>query len=197
MQGGFYTEAELAEIGFKSFGENVRISRKASIYNPSAISLGSHVRIDDFCILSGGKYIETGSFVHIGAYSALFGGGGILLEDFAGMSPRCTLHSESDDFLGFSLTGPTIPMKYKPRFKCAPIILRRHSGLGTGAMILPGVEMAEGSGANPLSLVLKDCEAWSLYSGNPAEKISRRSKKVLVQEKKLMADIEAGTAWDE
>lgn len=197
MQGGFYSEAELAEIGFKSFGENVKISRKASIYNPSAISLGSHVRIDDFCILSGGKYIEIGSFVHIGAYSALFGGGGILIEDFSGMSPRCTLYSESDDFSGISLLGPMIPMKYKPRFKCAPIIIRRHAGLGTGSSILPGVELAEGSGPVMNSMVVKDTEAWSVYAGNPAEKISRRSKKILEQEKKFLADIEAGTAWDE
>lgn len=196
MQGGFYSEAELAEIGFKSFGENVLVSRKASIYNPSVISLGSHVRIDDFCILSGGKYIEIGSFVHIGAYSALYGGGGILLEDFSGMSPRCTLYSECDDFSGISLLGPTIPMKYKPRFKCAPIIIRRHAGLGTGSIILPGVELAEGSGPITHSLVVKDTEAWSVYAGNPAEKVMRRSKKMLEQEKKFLADIEAGTAWD-
>ncbi|MEC2449247.1 acyltransferase, partial [Bacillus cereus] len=49
----FYSQEELSEIGFLSVGENVLISKKTSIYNPGAISVGNNVRIDDFCILSG------------------------------------------------------------------------------------------------------------------------------------------------
>ena len=49
----FYTENELKQIGFKRIGENVLISRKASIYQPELIEIGNNVRIDDFCILSG------------------------------------------------------------------------------------------------------------------------------------------------
>ncbi len=197
MQGGFYSLEELKAFGFKALGENVKISRKASIYKPEVISLGSHVRIDDFCILSGGKYIDIGNFVHIGAYSALFGGGGILLEDFSGMSPRCTLHSESDDFLGFSLIGPTIPMKYKPRFKSAPIIFRRHSGIGSGSTVMPGVELGEGGGGGAHTLIMHDTEPWTLYSGNPAKRLMRRSRKVLKLEQKFLDDVANGTAWEE
>lgn len=195
MLSGFYSEAELAEIGFKSYGSHVLISRKASIYKPEVIALGSHVRVDDFCILSGGTSIEVGSFIHIGAYSALFGGGGILMEDFSGMSPRCSLHSESDDGLGRSLTGPTIPMKYKPRFSKAPILMRRHAALATGCTVMPGVEFMEGSGAGAHSLVLKDCEAWTIYSGVPAKKLMRRSKQMLEIEKKFLDDVAAGIAY--
>ena len=49
----FYSQEELMKIGFLSVGKNVLISKKASIYNPSVISIGNNVRIDDFCILSG------------------------------------------------------------------------------------------------------------------------------------------------
>lgn len=44
---------------FRSIGEDVRISDKASIYGASEISIGSHVRMDDFCVLSG--RIEVGN----------------------------------------------------------------------------------------------------------------------------------------
>lgn len=57
MKTSFYTHDELAEIGFKSCGKNVLISRKASIYSPAKIEIGDNVRIDDFCILSGVIFI--------------------------------------------------------------------------------------------------------------------------------------------
>ncbi len=184
-----YSEEELAAIGFKSFGENVQISRKTSIYKPEVISLGSNVRIDDFSLLSGGKGITIGCYVHIGAYAALFGGAGIIMEDFSGVSPRATVLSESDDFLGKSLTGPTIPMKYKPTLKSAPVIFRKHSGLGVNSTILPGVEMGEGAGSGAHALVVKSCEPWKLYFGAPADRAIRRRRDVLKLERQFMEDL--------
>ncbi len=48
----FYSRDELKKIGLKKYGENVFLSKKASIYNPEKIEIGNNVRIDDFCILS-------------------------------------------------------------------------------------------------------------------------------------------------
>jgi hypothetical protein len=45
----------LIQMGFKSLGENVFISDKASFYNIGKIDVGSNVRIDDFCVLSAGE----------------------------------------------------------------------------------------------------------------------------------------------
>ena len=59
----FYSDEELKKIRFKSLGENVLISKKASIYSPEKIIIGNNVRIDDFCILSGN--IQIGNHVHI------------------------------------------------------------------------------------------------------------------------------------
>ena len=81
----FYNIEELNEIGFKSVGKNVQISKKTSFYSPEQISIGNNVRIDDFCILSGN--IILGSFIHIAAYSGLYAGNaGILMGDFSGIS---------------------------------------------------------------------------------------------------------------
>ncbi|HBS76832.1 MAG TPA: galactoside O-acetyltransferase, partial [Alphaproteobacteria bacterium] len=53
MKSNFYSDTELQELGLKSYGKNVLISRKCSIYGAHNISVGDNVRIDDFCILSG------------------------------------------------------------------------------------------------------------------------------------------------
>ncbi len=108
MATSFLSREELMEIGFKSIGENVLLSRKASIYGPENIEIGNNVRIDDFCILTG--KIKLGSYIHIAAYSALFGGEeGIIMEDFSGLSSRVSVYAISDDYSGESLTNPMIP----------------------------------------------------------------------------------------
>ena len=79
----FFSDAELFDLGFTSLGENVKISRKASIYGAGQISIGNNVRVDDFCILSAGAGgISIGSFIHIAAYSSLIGKERIELKDF-------------------------------------------------------------------------------------------------------------------
>ena len=47
----FYNREELEEIGFSSIGSNVLISRKASIFAPELVSIGSNVRIDDYILI--------------------------------------------------------------------------------------------------------------------------------------------------
>ena len=101
----FFSKQELTNIGFKKIGDNVLISKKCSIYSPEKMIIGSNVRIDDFCILSGD--ITLHSYIHIGAYSGLFGKSGIEIFNFSGISPRCTLFSETDDFNGDFLISPT------------------------------------------------------------------------------------------
>ena len=74
----YYDNAELLTLGLKHFGDNVLISKKASIYGANNIVIGNNVRIDDFVILSGN--ITIGDYVHIAAYSGLFANKGCLLE---------------------------------------------------------------------------------------------------------------------
>ncbi len=119
----FYSQEELKQIGFLSVGKNVLVSKKASIYNPSAISVGNHVRIDDFCILSG--KITIGSYSHISAYTALYGGEvGIEMHDFANISAKTIVYAVLDDFSGNTLMGPTVPNQYR-NVKAEKVILKK------------------------------------------------------------------------
>lgn len=182
---GFYTREELKKIGFKSIGKNVLISDKCSLYSPENIEIGNNVRIDDFCILSGN--IKIGNYIHISAYSALFGGGEIIMEDFSGLSSRGTVYSVSDDYTGEFLTNPMIPEKYRGVSK-AKVIFKKHSLVGAGSIVLPGVILEEGTSVGANSLVIKSTEEWSIYAGSPAKKIKDRGKELLELEKKFLEE---------
>ena len=107
----FYSPEELKALGLKEYGEDVRISRKCSIYGAGNISLGSHVRIDDFCLLSG--KISLGSYVHIAAGAMLFGGSaGISFGDYSTISSRGAVYALSDDYSGRHMTNPMVPEEY-------------------------------------------------------------------------------------
>ena len=190
----FYTREELHAVGLKAFGNNVLISRHARIYNPGAIVIGDHVRIDDFCVVSGGAGIEMGSYIHIAAFTALYGSAGIVLGDFTGLSARVTLHSESDDYSGRTLTNPMTPERYRTRMNRGQIVLKKHTIIGTNTTIMPGVTVGEGTAVGAHSFVTKSCAEWSIYFGAPARRISRRRTDVLEHERQIRAALNEGTA---
>lgn len=190
MSTSFYTQQELESLGFKSLGKNVLISKKASIYNPSTISLGNHVRIDDFCVISGGKGITFGSYIHIACYSALFGNSGIVFDDFAGLSSRVVIYTYSDDYSGLTLTNPTIPAEFRTHAQVGPVHLKKHVIIGSGTTILPGVTIGEGSAVGAHSLVTKSLDPWGIYFGCPAKYLKSRKNDLLQQEVILRSQYE-------
>lgn len=180
----FYSEEELIEIGFKSIGNGVLISRKASIYSPENIEIGSNVRIDDFCILSG--KIEIGCNVHVAAGVMLFGGEfGIVLEDFVCISSRCAVYALTDDYSGAALTNPTIPDEYR-NVTGDKVIFRRHSLVGSGCTVLPGIIVGEGSSVGCMSLINRSLDDWGIYVGVPCQRIKERNKALLSLEKEMI-----------
>jgi acetyltransferase-like isoleucine patch superfamily enzyme len=175
----FLTEFQLKGLGLKSYGKDVYLSDKASIYNPGNISIGDNVRIDDFCVLSGGSGLSIGKHIHIAVHCCLFAGAGIQLHDFSTMGPFCLLLSESDDFSGRSLVGPQIPKEYKPYYKKGMITLGKYVTMGARSTVLPDVTIGEGSAVGAHSLVTKDCDPWWIYVGVPAKKLTKRDMSMI------------------
>ncbi|MDC7286890.1 acyltransferase [Blautia schinkii] len=173
----FYTPCELKQLGFKSVGNNVFISRNACIYGAGGISIGDNVRIDDFCILSG--RITLQNRIHIAAACLLFGGkSGILMKDFSGLSSRCAIYADSDDYSGNALTNPMIPDKYRS-IQGGLVTLEKHALVGSNCTILPGVTVKEGASVGSMSLVTKSLDEWGIYVGIPCKRIKDRSRKIL------------------
>jgi acetyltransferase-like isoleucine patch superfamily enzyme len=184
---GMLSHELVEKMGFAAIGENVQISDKASIYNPSKISLGNNVRIDDFCVLSAGLGgISIGSHIHIAVFSLLIGAGKIILSDFCNISSRVSIYSSNDDYSGSAMTNPTLPSQYTDVMH-ADVFLGKHVIVGCGSVILPGITLEECAAVGALSLVTHDCEAFGIYVGNPARLIKTRKRDLLELEKAFLS----------
>lgn len=172
----FYTDIELKELGLRSLGSNVLISRKASIYGAENMIIGDNVRVDDFSILSGN--ITLGSHIHISAYVALYGGMGIELEDYTGVSPRTSIFSVMDDFSGDYLIGPIHDEKLT-NVTGGKVILKKYSQIGAHCVIFPNLTIGEGSVIGTMSLVTKSVSEWGIYIGIPVKKLRERKRNLL------------------
>lgn len=193
----FLSEEELKELGLKEYGEDVLIGRHAVLYSPEKLSMGNHVRIDDFTIISG--KVTLGNHIHISQFCGLYGGDeGIVMEDFSGLSSKCSIYAVSDDYSGASMTNPMVPARYKPGSISSPVRIKRHSIIGCNSVVLPGVTVAEGTAVGSMSLCNRNTEEWSMYVGIPARKKGERKKDILVLEKQFLAEeAERGSANQE
>jgi acetyltransferase-like isoleucine patch superfamily enzyme len=181
----FLSEEELNSMNFKYLGKNVKISDKASIYNPELIEIGDHSRIDDFCVISG--KVSLGRNVHIAVHCNVAGGEkGVRMDDFSGLAYGCHVFSQSDDYSGATLTNPTVAAKYKNETKL-PVHLKRHVIVGACSVILPGVVVEEGTSVGAMSMITKSTDSWSIYFGIPAKKIKARKKDLLELEKDYLS----------
>ena len=173
-ENGFYLREELLGFGFKSLGEDVNISRKASIYGAELMTIGNHVRIDDFCILSG--HVKLGHYVHISAWSGLYGRYGIDVGDFCGVSPRSILLSASDDFSGEFMVSPMVP-EALTHLTTGTVVLKNYCQVGAGSVVMPGAVFHEGAVCGAMSFVNRSLEAWTVNAGIPCRRLKKRSNR--------------------
>jgi acetyltransferase-like isoleucine patch superfamily enzyme len=181
---GYYMAEELRSFGFSHVGQNVRIAKNCTVIGAQNISLGDHVRIDGYTTLLATGKITIGSYVHIAAYCMLSGGDGIVMEDFSGLSHGVKIYSRTDDYSGEHLTNPTVPVEYLG-VVAGNVTLGRHVIIGSGTVVLPGVQISEGVSIGAQSLVKSDLDAWGIYAGCPVRRIRGRSKNLLKLEEQL------------
>jgi acetyltransferase-like isoleucine patch superfamily enzyme len=134
----------------------------------------------------GDGWMKIGDYVHIASYCFLSGGEGIELSDFAGLSHGVRLYSRNEDYSGLALTNPTIPEAFL-KLQKGRVTLGRHVIVGCGSIVLPGVEIAEGSSVGALSLVKSSLAPWGIYAGIPARRLRDRARTLLQFEPRLEA----------
>lgn len=182
----YLTQEQLQTMGFKSVGENVKVSDKASIYNPESIVLGDHSRIDDFCVVSG--KVSIGKYCHITPMCLVAGGTpGITLSDFCTLAYGVKVFAQSDDYSGSTMVNSLVPKKFKDEY-LAEVILERQVIVGAGAIIFPGVKIREGCSVGAMTLVNKSTQPWGIYAGNPARRIKDRKKDLLELEAQFLKE---------
>jgi acetyltransferase-like isoleucine patch superfamily enzyme len=178
LSGEYLTPKELADLGFKELGSNVKISRNILLLGAEKIRIGNNVRIDDFCTINvtGHGFLDIGNYVHIAGYSYISCSNSVTFGNFSGVSQGVRIYTSSDDYSGNSLTNPTVPEKYRSAIS-GPVTLGDYVIIGSGSIVLPNVICHEGVAVGALSLVTRNLEAWSIYSGMPLKKLKPRSRK--------------------
>lgn len=178
LGGRRYTESELRSAGFKSVGKNVQISDRASIYGVENISIGDNVRIDDFGTLIATNSLEIGNYVTIHNYCFLGARNCILIKDFVTLAPGVKVFSASDDYNGEYLTGSAVPLPFTGG-DAGPVVLNKHAIIGANTIIMPNINIAEGTSVGACSMVKQDTQNWSVYAGSPAQFLKKRSRNLL------------------
>lgn len=182
----YLTNKQLQAIGFRFIGEKVKISDKASIYNPESIVLGDHSRIDDFCVVSG--KVSIGKYCHVTPMCLVAGGTpGITLSDFCTLAYGVKVFAQSDDYSGSTMANSLVPKKFKNEY-LAEVILERQVIVGAGSIIFPGVTIREGCAVGAMTLINKSTQPWGIYAGNPARRIKDRKQDLLELEGKFLKE---------
>jgi acetyltransferase-like isoleucine patch superfamily enzyme len=193
----FLTPGEIAEMGFKAVGNDVRISRHATFYGAGRMSIGNHSRIDDFSVLSAGRngFLSVGSYVHIAAHVIVYASTGITLSDFSGLSAGCIVYGSTDDFVYGALTNPTVPEEFRD-VRSGDVFLGKHCVVGCGTVIMPGVILGEGSSVGALSFVSRDVNPGDIVVGRPARRLGSRDMARLAELEKRLLDGTGATQAD-
>lgn len=159
----------------KHCGKNVIIGKTVRIRYPELVEIEDNVIIDDFTYIS--TALKLHSNVHISAGCKIIGGKKSYVEmfPFSTLAPNVVLSAGSDDYLD-GIATPLVSLDYKANAIIGEIILKKHSIVGAGSVVLPNVTFNEGATLGALSLANKNLEEYSLYAGIPAKKIKHRNK---------------------
>jgi galactoside O-acetyltransferase len=172
----FLSRQAVEEIGLRSIGRDVLIDREAAFLSPEFIDLGDRVRIDRGVLISAGpEGVSVGYNSHIAAGVLVYGGGGrVTIGPLCNLSSVTRCYTVSDDFTGDYLAGATLPERFRNVARgdvtLAPCVL-----VGSGALLLPGVSLGEGSVVCAHTVVSHDVAAGAVMVGHPARQIAQRN----------------------
>jgi len=167
---------------FARIGTDVVIGPNVAIRRPHLVSIGNHVAIDNGAYITTAAKIED--YVHIGPYVTVVGGerAELVMGNFTNLAAGCRVICGSDRFQGEGLIGPaSLPDEYKDKMNLAPVILENFANVGTNAVIMPGVTLAEGSVVGACALVTESTEPWTIYAGIPAKPVKQRPRDTMIR----------------
>lgn len=180
---GYFSDEELIELGFGAIGNNVKISKNATLYNRENVFIGNNVRIDNFCVIavSLNAKLIIGNNIHISAFNFINGLCDVILEEFVTLAPYVRIFTSTDDYSGVYMTGATLPKCFLGTVS-KPVYIRKHTIIGTGSTIMPGVDIKEGTAIGAHSFVNKNTKPYSIVAGVPAKFIKERSRALIALE---------------
>lgn len=168
---------------FAICGDDVYVASNVVWKRPHLAYLRSHIAIDDYFYCTTKIFIENN--VHIGPHVSVIGGeqSTLYVGQFCTISAGARIICKSDSFDGSGLvTVPDVPDEFKNKMLGGKVIMYNFSAVGTNAVLMPDVVLAEGVVIGANSLVTKSIlEPWTIWVGSPARKLKDRPRKKMLQ----------------
>lgn len=142
--------------------DNLRIGCNVTIGARSLLHCGSMA----WCDYRGG--IEIGDDSYIGPNSVLFGAGHIKIGKQAAIAPNVVIASHQHTFKNNRMPIIDHPIEF------AEVVIEDDVWIGAGAIVLPGVNIGQGSVIGAGAVVNRDIPANSVAVGVPAKVIHLR-----------------------
>jgi acetyltransferase-like isoleucine patch superfamily enzyme len=162
-------------MSFMSLGEGVQIYPTAKLIKQEVISIGPYSLIDDFTFIFGGNGIRIGKYVHIACFVSIIGGGELEIGDYVAISAGARLLTGTDRYAEGARMSTALPPEQR-NVEFGRIVIEKDGFVGTNAVVHPNVVIGEGAVVGSCSLVLKDCEPWTIYAGFPCKPIGERPR---------------------
>lgn len=157
-----------------------QISRHARFYKPENIIIGPRVRIDDFCLISAPREkVRFEGWNHIAAGVMIFGAAGFDAGTHAQIAAQSIILTESDDFSGEFLNGPTERAEHR-QVESYHVSMGPFSILGARSTVFPGVIIGTGAVTGAHTLVRQSLPAWSINVGAPSREVGTRSSNCMM-----------------
>jgi acetyltransferase-like isoleucine patch superfamily enzyme len=161
--------------GLKKLGEGTIIYPFAKIVKPEVIEIGPYCKIDDFTFIFGGRGIVLGRYVHMASFVSIIGGGELVVGDYAAIAAGARLITGTDHYEDGSRMSAALPLEQR-NVRLKLTVISKDAFVGTNAVVHPGVTIGEGAVIGSCSLVLEDCEPWTIYAGIPCKPIGKRPR---------------------
>lgn len=167
-------------------GEDVFISPNAELKLAEQAIIGNHVSIDSFVYCT--VPMTVGDYVHIASHCSIIGGAmaTFTMGNFSALATGCRVICASDEHLGAGLDIPWVPKEYRDSVVNKPIVIEDFAIVCAGAILLPGVTIAEGSVVGAGCVVRRSTKPWMVYVGDPPLPCKERSCETMKQYAKEM-----------
>ncbi len=127
--------------------------------------MGEDVHIGRAVTLQGIRGITIGSRVFIHRHTELDLRGGLTIGDDVSIAPHCRILTADHD-----ADSPT--REYRER----PVVIGNRTWLGTGACLLPGTTVGDGTVVGANAVAHGTLDDFSIYVGNPAHRARARAQ---------------------
>jgi len=129
------------------------------------VKMGQNAQIAENVYVGSNK-LEMGKETYVNVGSFLDGSEKIIIEDYVRVGPYVKLLTGTHKY-----RNSVIRRRTEDGTLSKPVKIKKGCWIGLGAIILPGITVAEGCIVAAGSVVIRDTKPNGLYAGNPAKRV--------------------------